>query len=127
MVELRVLEGQPREGISNVSAEVLRANGSMVEGATHAPWTTESRRPDGGGCDRRTLDHRIPSNPQGSWRVCRRAPGWMGWEGRGIHSVLMNSPAGDAPFDRASMLQRLGAETFDIVVVGGGITGVGVA
>ncbi len=33
----------------------------------------------------------------------------------------------DTPFDRSAMLDRLAAETFDIVVVGGGITGVGVA
>jgi len=32
-----------------------------------------------------------------------------------------------APFDRAAMLDRLAAETFDILVIGGGITGVGVA
>jgi glycerol-3-phosphate dehydrogenase len=31
------------------------------------------------------------------------------------------------PFDRAAMLERLAGETFDIVVIGGGITGVGVA
>ena len=32
-----------------------------------------------------------------------------------------------APFDRAQMLSRLEHEEFDVVVVGGGITGVGVA
>lgn len=31
------------------------------------------------------------------------------------------------PFDRAAMLERLGTETFDVLVIGGGITGVGVA
>src|SRR4051794_13620598 len=31
------------------------------------------------------------------------------------------------PFDRGVMLRRLADETFDLVVVGGGITGVGVA
>src|SRR5437762_6448358 len=31
------------------------------------------------------------------------------------------------PFDRAAMLRRLADETFDVVVIGGGITGVGVA
>jgi glycerol-3-phosphate dehydrogenase len=33
----------------------------------------------------------------------------------------------DAPFSRAEMLDRLSNETFDVLVVGGGITGVGVA
>jgi glycerol-3-phosphate dehydrogenase len=33
----------------------------------------------------------------------------------------------DAPFTRATMLDRLAAEPFDVLVVGGGITGVGVA
>jgi glycerol-3-phosphate dehydrogenase len=31
------------------------------------------------------------------------------------------------PFDRATNLARLSDETFDVLVVGGGITGVGVA
>src|SRR5919106_1756534 len=35
--------------------------------------------------------------------------------------------AGVVAFDRASALQRLGEERFDILVVGGGITGAGVA
>ena len=39
----------------------------------------------------------------------------------------MSSTAGDARFDRQQMLQRLADETFDVLVVGGGITGVGVA
>ncbi|CAB4885969.1 unannotated protein [freshwater metagenome] len=39
----------------------------------------------------------------------------------------MTSPSTDALFDRTTMLTRLAEETFDIVVVGGGITGVGVA
>ena len=30
-------------------------------------------------------------------------------------------------FDRAAALERLGAETFDVLVIGGGITGAGVA
>ena len=30
-------------------------------------------------------------------------------------------------FDRSAMLDRLAAETFDVVVIGGGITGVGTA
>ena len=33
----------------------------------------------------------------------------------------------EPPFDRAAMLARLAAETFDVVVVGGGVTGAGVA
>ncbi len=33
----------------------------------------------------------------------------------------------DRPFDRAAVLERLAAETFDVLVVGGGITGAGVA
>ena len=32
-----------------------------------------------------------------------------------------------APFDRAAMLDRLADEQFDVLVIGGGITGVGVA
>ena len=32
-----------------------------------------------------------------------------------------------APFGRAAMLERLAAETFDVLVVGGGVTGAGVA
>ncbi len=32
-----------------------------------------------------------------------------------------------APFDRATMLERLGREDFDVLVIGGGITGAGVA
>jgi len=48
-------------------------------------------------------------------------------EGRGIHSELMSPTVRDARFDRSAMLQRLAEETFDIVVIGGGITGVGVA
>lgn len=39
----------------------------------------------------------------------------------------MTSTATDVAFDRRHMLQRLADETFDLVVVGGGITGVGVA
>ncbi len=39
----------------------------------------------------------------------------------------MNPVPIDNAFDRSAMLDRLAAETFDIVVVGGGITGVGVA
>src|ERR671919_1634429 len=35
--------------------------------------------------------------------------------------------AGVVAFDRASALQRLGEERFDVLVVGGGITGAGVA
>ena len=35
--------------------------------------------------------------------------------------------ASDVRFDRSSMVERLEAETFDVLVVGGGITGVGVA
>src|SRR5262245_50579904 len=31
------------------------------------------------------------------------------------------------PFDRSAMLDRLAAEPFDVVVIGGGITGAGVA
>jgi glycerol-3-phosphate dehydrogenase len=30
-------------------------------------------------------------------------------------------------FDRARSVERLGAETFDVLVVGGGVTGAGVA
>ena len=37
-----------------------------------------------------------------------------------------NAPAAH-PFQREQMLQRLQDETFDVLVVGGGITGVGVA
>ena len=36
-------------------------------------------------------------------------------------------PPTGVPFQRAAMLRRLADETFDVVVVGGGITGVGVA
>src|SRR5690349_14935403 len=36
-------------------------------------------------------------------------------------------PAAATPFERSAMLDRLAAETFDVVVVGGGITGVGTA
>jgi glycerol-3-phosphate dehydrogenase len=36
-------------------------------------------------------------------------------------------PAAATPFERSAMLDRLAAETFDVVVVGGGITGAGVA
>src|SRR5262249_6943335 len=32
-----------------------------------------------------------------------------------------------APFDRGTMLDRLGREDFDVLVIGGGITGAGVA
>src|SRR5215203_7317812 len=39
----------------------------------------------------------------------------------------MTETATPAPFDRAAMLRRLADETFDVVVIGGGITGVGVA
>src|SRR5262245_60816255 len=35
--------------------------------------------------------------------------------------------SGPGDFDRASALDRLGTTTFDVLVVGGGITGVGVA
>ena len=38
---------------------------------------------------------------------------------------MIPSPAGG--FDRAGSLQRLGQEQFDVLVVGGGITGAGVA
>ncbi|MET0143480.1 MAG: glycerol-3-phosphate dehydrogenase/oxidase [Ilumatobacteraceae bacterium] len=33
----------------------------------------------------------------------------------------------ETPFDRAAMLQRIAAETFDVLVIGGGVTGAGVA
>jgi len=33
----------------------------------------------------------------------------------------------DTRFDRADMLRRLESESFDVLVIGGGITGVGVA
>lgn len=33
----------------------------------------------------------------------------------------------DRPLDRAAQIERLGAETFDVLVVGGGVTGAGVA
>ncbi|MGI9031964.1 MAG: glycerol-3-phosphate dehydrogenase/oxidase [Ilumatobacteraceae bacterium] len=36
-------------------------------------------------------------------------------------------PLAEPPFDRSAMLQRLGTEQFDVLVIGGGITGVGVA
>src|SRR5690349_13646806 len=36
-------------------------------------------------------------------------------------------PAAATPFERSAMLDRLAAETFDVVVVGGGITGAGTA
>src|SRR5215831_8579932 len=36
-------------------------------------------------------------------------------------------PTGVVPFQRAAMLRRLADETFDVVVIGGGITGAGVA
>src|SRR5215217_1756096 len=39
----------------------------------------------------------------------------------------MTETATPAPFDRAAALDRLGDTTFDVLVVGGGITGVGVA
>ncbi|HEY4333069.1 MAG TPA: FAD-dependent oxidoreductase, partial [Ilumatobacteraceae bacterium] len=39
----------------------------------------------------------------------------------------MSALPAEAPFERAEMLRRLGAETFDVLVIGGGITGVGVA
>jgi glycerol-3-phosphate dehydrogenase len=37
------------------------------------------------------------------------------------------APSSPLRFDREQMLQRLAAESFDVVVIGGGITGVGVA
>jgi glycerol-3-phosphate dehydrogenase len=37
------------------------------------------------------------------------------------------TPAGATPFDRESMLARLGNEQFDVLVIGGGITGAGAA
>lgn len=39
----------------------------------------------------------------------------------------MDKPLRPPPFDRADALQRLAAEQFDVLVVGGGITGAGVA
>ncbi|HYV59002.1 MAG TPA: glycerol-3-phosphate dehydrogenase/oxidase [Acidimicrobiia bacterium] len=39
----------------------------------------------------------------------------------------MDKPLRPPPFDRAGALQRLAAEQFDVLVVGGGITGAGVA
>lgn len=41
--------------------------------------------------------------------------------------ALTEPPMHDAPFDRDSSLRRLADTTFDVVVVGGGITGVGCA
>lgn len=41
--------------------------------------------------------------------------------------TTVSSPAPVDPFDRDLMLERLANETFDLVVVGGGITGLGVA
>ena len=40
-----------------------------------------------------------------------------------VHSAVVTAP----PFDRAAALARLGDEAFDVLVVGGGITGAGVA
>jgi glycerol-3-phosphate dehydrogenase len=37
------------------------------------------------------------------------------------------TPTSPRAFDRAEMLERLGTESFDVLVIGGGITGVGVA
>ncbi len=37
------------------------------------------------------------------------------------------SPTRSAPFDRATALERLASEEFDVLVVGGGITGAGIA
>jgi glycerol-3-phosphate dehydrogenase len=42
-----------------------------------------------------------------------------------MHSAMR--PAAANPFERSAMLDRLAAETFDVVVIGGGITGVGTA
>jgi glycerol-3-phosphate dehydrogenase len=39
----------------------------------------------------------------------------------------MNSRTSTVPFDRTAALQRLGDEAFDLLVIGGGITGAGVA
>src|SRR3954469_8290188 len=39
----------------------------------------------------------------------------------------MDTPRRPPPFDRAGALARLAAEQFDVLVVGGGITGAGVA
>ncbi|HUY64894.1 MAG TPA: glycerol-3-phosphate dehydrogenase/oxidase [Acidimicrobiales bacterium] len=39
----------------------------------------------------------------------------------------MPSPEAPASFDRARSLQRMASETFDVLVIGGGITGAGVA
>ena len=45
-----------------------------------------------------------------------------------VHSRSCAAEAAvERPFDRAAMLERLAGETFDVLVVGGGITGAGVA
>src|SRR5437764_3356597 len=54
--------------------------------------------------------------PRRTSSVCRRRQS-LGW-------VMMLSAN---PFRRADMLDRLEAETFDVLVIGGGITGTGVA
>src|SRR3954466_4281285 len=46
---------------------------------------------------------------------------------RGRKSLGWATMAPSTPFRRAEMLDRLEAESFDVMVIGGGITGTGVA
>ncbi len=49
------------------------------------------------------------------------------WQASGVSATVPGSDRPVSEFDRAAALERLAAEHFDVLVIGGGITGVGVA
>src|SRR5580704_4195793 len=81
----------------------MPAPSSPVGRGAEAPYAPVSR------------DGRAPGGRAGLWQA-----GWM-------PSSRLAVPTAGGNFDRAEALRRLEEETFDVLVIGGGITGAGVA
>jgi glycerol-3-phosphate dehydrogenase len=67
----------------------------------------------------------VPATPD----VADGAPGFGSrlWQAGPVPSAHASVPSGRGNFDRSEALGRLAEETFDVLVIGGGITGAGVA
>src|SRR3984957_2960237 len=61
------------------------------------------------------------------WPAGAPGPGSRLWQAGPVPPAHASVPSGGGNFDRSEALARLAEETFDVLVIGGGITGAGVA
>ena len=73
------------------------------------------------------ISHSALAAPRHLWPCGRRVPCSRLWQAGPVPPARASAPAGRGNFDRAEALRRLGDESFDVLVIGGGITGAGVA